>query len=88
MSDRVRDIEAVIQPALDEYSEAMEKHGHGSVMAPPACLCGWEPRESMQAKSKRRAVGIHIAHEEKRADKRYSEHCDELLAAARRSGWR
>lgn len=87
---RIEELEAVIKPALDEYSEALSKHGHTwSPETGPVCTCGnFTPRATMQEKSKRRAVGIHIAHEERRANKRYSEHCDELLAEARRNGFR
>lgn len=85
-----RTLEQVITPALDAYGEALAEHGHTGYShgETSRCVCGWAPRESMQTKSKRRAVGIHIAAAEKKAEKAYSAQVDTLLAEARKGGWR
>lgn len=76
----------VIQPALDAYAAALDEHGHQSYSAGAVCICGWEPRATMQDKSKRRAVGLHASAAQKRASKAYDKEAARLMAEAYKPG--
>lgn len=60
-------VKKAIQPALTDYRNAREAHGHD--YGSQRCRCGWAPRRP--GASWRRAVGLHIAAADKRADKAY-----------------
>jgi hypothetical protein len=77
-------LEEVIKPALDAYGEALNEHW--ALTMTPGCGCGWTPRETMQDKSKRRAVALHVSAARKRAEAVYDAESARLMDEARKPG--
>jgi hypothetical protein len=80
------DVDAIVAPALEAYTRALEAHRklYGLPAGRDRCTCGWVPsRPTMTAASRSRAVGLHVAAAERRASKAFDKAADELLAEAR-----
>ena len=68
------EVERIIEPALDAFSDEIARHGHDYDHG--GCRCGWQPRTTRYP---RRSTGLHIAAAEKRADRQYDAESARLL---------